>query len=217
MRILLFIINCSEETIAEVSFTELSNNISLGIKIKKNLGIDEFLMPTILKTAILEIEQQFESNYLSIFPVKNQSMMFQNLLELLDFEKVKEGSEYIRPVKWQDGQSVGKLKNKLKQITQTALLEGRGYVIDASNFDHKELSNLSDEYNQVAWGLTNWAKHDDLADDEIRIVEKFIKGKVGLEVGAGSGRVTRHISRYLEKLYPIDYLEEIVSKHILCM
>jgi len=102
------------------------------------------------------------------------------------------------------------IKHQLSRQLERAEAVGRGFYLSGGELPN-ECSLLLKEYNDIAWGFTEWARHTEPAKDEVGLIKDHVKGKV-LEVGAGSGRLTEEILKYTEDLTALDYLPEITEK-----
>lgn len=89
---------------------------------------------------------------------------------------------------------------------------GQGYLVDCSTIsDRDALEGLNDRYNLLAWGPASWAWHGDVAADEKRVIERFAKGNRVLEIGAGSGRVTKTLATTFSGLWATDRVEGVIK------
>src|SRR5262249_1688214 len=98
------------------------------------------------------------------------------------------------------------LKQEIREYIKIAPKLGRGYLIDVSKADPVALSQLLDEYSSVAWGEVNWARHSEIAEDEAAVINEFVRGAKALEIGVGSGRVTRALAGKVETLVASDVI-----------
>jgi len=100
-------------------------------------------------------------------------------------------------------QTIG-LKKYLLEYVKAAPKVGRGYLLDVSRLSFSAVSALCDEYQEVAWGITNWARHSSIGQDELDMISKYVGGNRGLEIGAGSGRVTLQLLNRFQELTATD-------------
>lgn len=70
--------------------------------------------------------------------------------------------------------------------------------------NNDEAFSVQSEYNDIAWGFTNWARNSVVQEDELLFIQKNISGGYNLEIGVGSGRLTEHILLYSKFLLGTD-------------
>lgn len=91
-----------------------------------------------------------------------------------------------------------------------------GYRVKLSNQENIYSRELNKLYSSVIWGIEDSAANNSLCFDEINALDEFFKDstlrKVVFEVGCGSGRITRYLSKIAERLETADYDENVVKR-----
>lgn len=159
---------------------------------------------------IIAKSREFVTNknvQLCVEPLEN---LCPELLLKSSFVKTTEGFIYLIDSK--TSLKLSEVKNKLRKQCVPENKLGMGYVVNTKGLDVEGLSSMAIEYNNIAWGRTCWAKHNNISPDEVDIINKNLKSKMRvLEVGAGSGRVTFYLLNKVNHLVATDYSFEIVE------
>lgn len=83
------------------------------------------------------------------------------------------------------------IKKGLTALSTSSPHLGRGFLVDVSQVSPESLRLLSADYSEVAWGRTHWVRNEAMAPDEEDVITRFTAGERTLEVGCGSGRLTK--------------------------
>ena len=132
--------------------------------------------------------------------------------DLLRFGFFGDGPVFIYDFDSQVAQELTKLKTHLLNSVKSLPRVGRGYLLNAEEYAPKILQALSAEYQNVAWGITDWARQTSVENDELGIITQYAFGNRGLEVGAGSGRVTRHLLSRFKELTISDIIPTALAR-----
>jgi ubiquinone/menaquinone biosynthesis C-methylase UbiE len=210
----LFSVSYADKSIAHVHFERDNSIISIALNIFESCVPDDFLGPAILKNLKIECDQTVSSltEQLEMCLVSDDFLKFEGSLKEFGFSKSTPKNVYSARHSTGDAYKLGAMKRQFMALTQGSPKVGRGYTIDISGEGAETLSALASEYNEIAWGLTNWARHDELANDEASVVKAHAHGDHAIEVGAGSGRMTPFLAAAVTKLVATDYASEVIAK-----
>ncbi len=119
---------------------------------------------------------------------------------------------YVRTINAADAATLHQTKQILTRQTENLEKVGRGYVIDSQKATPRGLELLMKEYNEVAWGYGGWARHASIADDELKVIEDQKDSQASVvEIGAGSGRLTRVLAKKFKTVHATDYNRQIIQ------
>ena len=163
----------------------------------------DFILKSLLKNSVQELSSTY--NQLS---VRTNDPDVIEVLHALDF--TEDSGTFVHKTNLDNAKLLADTKSQLMKMTLTSPLVGRGYVADTSSLDSLGLTLVSQEYNQIAWGLTGWARHAQIALDEKQVINDYVVGRT-LEIGAGSGRVTTTLLSKATHVVASDYLPEVVA------
>lgn len=195
---LLRVSGCGREIFLKYSFCRSTN--TGHIDVPTALPESEQLQASLLKVAIMAIDQiAYPQRKICIR--QGADLLNRKALESL-FEK--NNSVWILKTEFDYCEDRQKIKTFLRDYIQLAPKIGRGYLADVSHFCQNSLLSLNSEYFEIAWGLTNWARHSEVASDELLAIDRWCGGRHGLEIGAGSGRVTRRLAEKYHQLTATD-------------
>jgi hypothetical protein len=174
---------------------------SYDIKLIKSVLVDaDFQSDYFLNKSVLKISNIFADECLYNFINDEKS-----LLSISDIETICRQNNMLPSVLTKE-----KLKAELRKFANEKAPVGRGYVVDLNKWTDQEYQLLLEEYLSVAWGELKWAKNTLVADDEVMIINKYIKGDV-LEIGAGSGRVTKYLIHKAQNLTATDIISNFAT------
>lgn len=169
-----------------------------------------FFHTSIINTILSEASYRFSEHANALCFNSIEDVDVAEILENAGF--VKEGEKrFIKTIDQVKANKLKAVKDNLLAEAKTAPKVGRGFVIDTAKMDQQALVLLNQEYNQIAWGHTQWARHEEIAADEMSILEKYVDQKEVLEIGAGAGRITRYLAQRARFTTATDYLPEIVQ------
>jgi ubiquinone/menaquinone biosynthesis C-methylase UbiE len=172
------------------------------------LRIDQLLYS--IFACLIAKSREFVSNIniqLLVMPVENFYIEI-----LLNSGFVKVGDVFIYFIDTQLSLKLLSVKNELRKQCRPENKVGMGYLVNIKGLDSEGLNSMAIEYNNIAWGNTCWAKHNNISRDEVDIINKNLNNKMQvLEVGAGSGRITFYLVNKVYHLVATDYSSEIVE------
>ncbi len=179
----------------------LPGTANLGFRFAPNCAESEFIQISLFRVSLLYIERELDRNVRRVFynaesgnlPLKAKDLGFTDIHSPKLLQRDISGFE-----------PKSELKKFLLSYSQAAPQIGRGFLIDAERLDQRAVAALNNEYSEVAWGVTNWARHSSLSCDEQTVIARYARGSAGLEVGAGSGRVTQHLKSNFDLLTATD-------------
>jgi SAM-dependent methyltransferase len=119
-------------------------------------------------------------------------------------------------------ETLKKLLSHLNATSQKAKPLKYGFAAPLSTPQQLAAVTLNSVYESVLWGTDNKAANQKLCADEKHILEHFLKQSVyglhSLEVGCGSGRVTRFVAKIASDLTALDrerlVLDRLTDKRI---
>ena len=186
----------------------------LGMAIDSDHSSTEFIRNSLVRVALLSAQLQLNeiknSDGSLTLEMEEPSSAMNHSLTAMGFERSNE--KYRLNLDLNSSRSLNELKRYLLDYVKAAPKVGRGYLLDASRLPFAAVSQLNDQYHEVAWGLTNWARHSSIGSDEIEMIEKYARGRRGLEVGAGSGRVTMSLLRHFDHLTATDVIANALEQ-----
>lgn len=137
-----------------------------------------------------------------------------DILRRFGFQKVQKGNsmDFRLALNPTHLEKLKKLKTWLNEARSTSKVVGRGFLVNGSELDPVATQLLMDEYNDLAWGSTSWAKNAALHEDEKKIIKEYSDSRFSVvEVGAGSGRVTTCLAASNGHVTATDYVGQIVA------
>jgi SAM-dependent methyltransferase len=190
----------------------------LNLEVERDHSNSSFVLNSLIRVALLAAHRKTPSSQVTVeFDPReisdNLNLSIVENLEAFGFKS--EFGKLVHQVNSSSSSELQELKRFLHDYVKAAPFEGRGFLIDATKLPAAAMAALNNEYHEVAWGVTNWARHGSICRDELEIIERYTSGGRGLEVGAGSGRVTAHLFSRFDKLTATDIipsaLEQIAS------
>jgi ubiquinone/menaquinone biosynthesis C-methylase UbiE len=124
---------------------------------------------------------------------------------------IKDSNGYFKMISKENFTVLGNLKKALYSKVSRYPWVGKGLLVDADLFSQQSLEMLAQEYNAVAWGVLGWAIHSEVASDELSVIHKYVSGDSAVEVGAGSGRVTKALLGQVKQLVATDCSAAVID------
>lgn len=199
--------------IGHLSLRELEGadftGFDLGLGMASDFVGSEFVRNSLIRVSILLAQLKLGGRQAKIMVNMQHSNLQNEALVLFEqsfrsFGFVKRGSWLELTTAAPEGDALVELKKYLLDYVKAAPMVGRGFLLDTSRLPPSAVLALCNEYQEVAWGITNWARHSAIERDELDVIQRYVGGEHGLEIGAGSGRVTMHLLERFEKLTATD-------------
>ncbi|RYZ91915.1 MAG: class I SAM-dependent methyltransferase, partial [Proteobacteria bacterium] len=182
-----------------------SSAIELSLKFVNDASDSDFLRKSLLRISMLKLEELDQPLH-SHVRIRVGAPLHPGEMAGLGFE-IQDGF-FLSDVRVLHAGLRAELKLRLLEYVKSAPKVGRGYLIDAEALDPRALRALNNEYSDLAWGATNWARHSTINEDEVAVIDCLPTGGIGLEVGAGSGRVTAALASKFRRLVATDIVPE---------
>ncbi|MCB0351382.1 MAG: hypothetical protein KDD38_09380, partial [Bdellovibrionales bacterium] len=190
-----------------------SIEIEVTVDLLKNVSEPSAVLASLLKSLIGRIAfygaRRPVSLSLTVSDFDNENHY--EVLHSFDFVRIK-GEKYFLKIVPEQIEPLSIIKKKLRDLQSTSVQIGRGFITDSSEYSELSIDLLMTEYNDLAWGRTSWAKHSNIAADELSVIgANCLKSDKVLEIGAGSGRLTFELAKKCGLLTASDYIPEIID------
>ncbi len=189
--------------ICRCSYEQLETSIVPSILIHSDYQNESFILASIIKILILESEQTGRFQKLTVLSKNNRLVG-----ELKKHNFTFDGCAYYKILDPIKGKLISDTKKIILEKIKISEKYGRGFVLHTSDINPLGLQHLSQEYNEIAWGLTSWAKNSEIDDDEKNIINIYATHKNVIEIGAGSGRLSELIINLSASTTLTDYTKE---------
>ena len=175
---------------------------TLSLSVDEAYLKDEFIKNSLVRVSLLMAQLRNSNGEKQIsFDPAHRGTFVANLVAM-GFRP--RGTHLIYDFQTISNETLSILKRYLREYIKAAPKVGRGFLVDVTNLSSEALALLNEEYHEVAWGITNWARQSSIGADELEIISDYAKGTSGVEIGAGSGRVTSHLYDRFSQLTATD-------------
>lgn len=111
---------------------------------------------------------------------------------------------------------VQKFLSRLNRQRHSALTLRYGFEVSLTPADLKIAKWLNSVYESVLWGGTDDADNKNIQEDERKIVDQYLRGSHWgesiVEIGCGSGRISRYLLRHAKKVTLCDRERLVLQK-----
>lgn len=173
--------------------------------------VDPFFENSIIKYSIIKstIASLIRMNLFSKnFTIAFEGVNFSAALESLGLTKNVEEMLYELSI---DHTQATLLFTAHRKLTESILGKNRPFYIEDGLLSSSEFEATQHEYNEIAWGHTNWARNSDAQLDELEFIKSEVLSGKNAEIGVGSGRLTEILLDRSDKLVGTDKVANIIS------
>jgi SAM-dependent methyltransferase len=181
-----------------------SMSLRVGCFVHRDFADDAFLATSMAKLTILQANHSVRGRAIPLVVSETLTPVWMKAFLAAGFKSTEYGLRFEPNP--ETAATLFEMKSYLMSYLRAAPVVGRGSLIDATRLGEEAVSALNQDYQEVAWGATHWARHATISADELRVIDKHCTGEHGLEIGAGFGRVSEVLTARFRELTVTDIL-----------